>query len=103
MQRFHTKELLYLGSITNDTTFKFEEDGVERPLLDFIMQQPEVVVRSGCMGFEERMSPRKAIEKVNYSSYGANVTLTYDDTWMDGDLDGYSKIRMTIPTKCDMF
>lgn len=58
MQGFHTKELLYLGSITNDTTFTFEEDGIERSLLDFVMQQPEVVVRNGCGGYEERMSPR---------------------------------------------
>lgn len=103
MQGLHTKELLYLGSITNDVTFTFEEDGVERPLLDFVMQQPEVIVRNGCGRYEERMSPRKAVEKVNRSSYGATVTLTYDDAWMEGDIDGYSKIRMIIPTECDMF
>lgn len=103
MQGLHTKELLYLGSITNDVTFKFEEDGVERPLLDFVIQQPEVIVRNGCGGYEERMSPRKAVEKVNRSSYGANVTLTYDDAWIDGDLDGYSKIRITIASAHDMY
>ena len=99
----HTKVLLDLGSITDDVTFTFEEDGFERPLLDFVMQQPEVIVRNGCGGYEERMSPRKAVEKVNRSSYGATVTLTYDDAWMEGDIDGYSKIRMIIQTECDMF
>lgn len=102
MYGFHTKELLHLGSITNDVTFTLGEVWIETPLLGFIMRQSDVIVYNG-NGRVKRMSPHKAIEKVNQSSYGATVTLTYDDAWLEGDLDGYSKIRIIIPTNCDMF
>ena len=102
MTEIKTINLLELGHIDENKTFKFPEDDIERSLADFIKQYPYVVLHQGVWATGEKVKPNYAIQVANKSGWGATVKLAYNNEWMDGEVNGKSEIHFYIPSASEM-
>jgi hypothetical protein len=84
-------------------TFAFAADGVERNLKDFILDFPLVYYKRGVWNKYGLMNVNDAIDNVNRSGYGADITIEYDEQWVNGYADGKCNVYLSCPCDSDMW
>ena len=92
-----------LSYLRGTEIFSFKADGIARNLKDFILEFPVVNYKSGVWNPYKLLYVNDAIERVNNSGYGADITIEYDDRWADGYTDGECKVYLSCPCESDMW
>ena len=100
MNRERIADLSYLRGTEK---FSFKADGITRNLKDFILEFPIVNYKHGVWNPSKQIDVNDAIERVNKSGYGADITIEYDDRWAEGYADGVCKVYLSCPCDSDMW
>ena len=98
-----TEKIKSLSYIKGTETFSFEADGFERNLKDFVIEFPYAYYKRGVWNSYEKIPTSVAVEKVNNSGYGADISIKYDERWENGYTDGVCELYLSCPCDSDMW
>lgn len=98
-----SRKIASLSYVKGHEEYYNEDDGMFYLLKDFLMDMPYAYYKRGVWNNYEKMDMQKAIDRVNSSPYGADITIEFDEDWENGDCNGTCNVYFSCPTCGDMW